>query len=107
MIELIIASAIHAAMLQTSAADSARSALRTCIKEAAAQAGSQKLAGDSFASFIRQRCAAQETSFKSAIWSFDSKNKVSKKQSEADATFQIEDFVASAAERYAAENSPQ
>lgn len=107
MIELIIGSAIHAAMLQTPAADSARNALRTCIKEAAAQAGPQKLAGDAFTSFIRQRCAAQETSFKSAVWSFDSKNKVSRKQSEADAMFQIEDFVSAAAERYAAENSPQ
>ena len=107
MIELIIGSAIHAAMLQTTAANSARSALRTCIKEAAAQASPQKLADDAFTSFVRQRCAAQETSFKSAIWSFDSKNKVSKKQSEADAMFQIEDFVAAAAERNAAENSPQ
>jgi hypothetical protein len=107
MIGLIIASAIHAAMLQTAAADAARSALRACIKEAAGQAGSQKLAGDAFTSFVRQRCSAQETSFKSAVWSFDSKNKVSKKQSEADATFQIEDFVAAAADRYAAENSPQ
>lgn len=107
MIELIIASAIHAAMLQTTAADNARSALRACIKEAAAQAGPQKLAGDAFTAFIRQRCAAQETSFKSAVWSFDSKNKVSKKQSEADAMFQIEDFVATAAERYAAQSSPQ
>lgn len=107
MIELIIVSAIHAATLQTTAADSARNALRTCIKEAAAQAGPQKLAGDAFTSFIRQRCAAQEASFKSAVWSFDSKNKVSKKQSEADAMFQIEDFVGAAAERYAAENSPQ
>ena len=32
-----------------------------------------------------QQCAAQETSFKSAMWAFDSKNKVSKKQSESDA----------------------
>lgn len=107
MIELMIASAIQAAMLQTAAADGARGALRTCIKAAAAQANTQKLAGDAFTSFIHQKCATEESSFKSAIWSFDSKNKVSRKQSEADAMFQIEDFVASAAERYAAENPPQ
>lgn len=107
MIGLVIASAIHAAMLQTAAADGARNALRSCIKEAAAQANTQKLASDAFTSFVRQKCSAQESSFKSAVWAFDSKNKVSRKQSEADVNVQVEDFVIMAAERFAAENAPQ
>ena len=41
------------------------------------------------------RC--RKRNFKSAMWAFDSKNKVSKKQSESDAGLQIDDFVASAA----------
>ena len=101
MIELVIASAIHTAMLQSAAANGARSALRACIKDAAAQATTQTLASDAFTSFVRQKCAAQESSFKSAVWAFDSKNKVSRKQSEADVKVQVEDFVTMAAERFA------
>lgn len=107
MIELMIASAIQAAMLQTAAADGARSALRSCIKAAAVEASGRKLGADAFANFIHQKCASEESSFKSAVWSFDSKNKVSRKQSETDAAFQIDDFVSAAAERYAADGSPQ
>jgi hypothetical protein len=107
MIGVMIASAIWAAAFQSAAADSARSALRTCLKSATAEAKTQKVANDAVAAFIRQKCTAQESSFKSAVWAFDSKNKVSKKQSESDANFQIEDFVTSAADRYAMESAPQ
>lgn len=106
MIVMMIASAIYAAAFQSAAADGARAALRTCIKQASAEAKTQKVANDAFAGFVRQKCAAQESSFKSAVWAFDSKNKVPKKQSESDAEFQIEDFVTSAADRYASE-APQ
>jgi hypothetical protein len=107
MIGLVMGSAIFAAAFQTSAADGARSALRTCLKAATAEAKTQKMANDAVGAFIRQKCTAQETSFKSAVWAFDSKNKVSKKQSESDVEFQVEDFVTSAADRYAAEAAPQ
>jgi hypothetical protein len=106
MIGLTIASAIFVALFQTAAADGARTALRTCIKQAAVEAKGQKITNDAFPGFVRGKCTAQETSFKSAVWAFDSKNKVSKKQSESDVEFQVEDFVTSAADRYAAE-APQ
>ena len=105
MFELTIASAILAAALQTAAADGARTALRTCIKQATVEAKGQKVTNDGFTAFVRQKCSTQETSFKSAVWAFDSKNKVSKKQSESDAEFQIEDFLSMAADHYA--NDPQ
>lgn len=107
MIGMMIASAIYAAAFQNAAADGARSALRACIREATTEAKTQKVATDAFEAFVRQKCTAQEASFKSAVWAFDSKNKVSKKQSESDAEFQIEDFVNSAADRYAMETAPQ
>ncbi|NUT00818.1 MAG: hypothetical protein HOP96_07580 [Sphingomonas sp.] len=107
MIVMMIASAIYAASFQTAAADGARTALRTCIKAASADAKGQKVANDAFPAFVRQKCSAQETSFKSAVWAFDSKNKVSKKQSESDSEFQVDDFVTSAADRYASDNAPQ
>jgi hypothetical protein len=107
MIEMVIASAIYAAAFQSAAADGARTALRTCIKQATTEAKTQKVATDAIAAFIRQKCTAQETTFKSAVWAFDSKNKVPKKQSEKDSEYQIEDFVTSATDRYAAETTPQ
>lgn len=102
MIELVIASAIHAALVQSTAADGARSSFRACLKQASVEAKAQKVASSGFTAFVRQKCAAQESNFKSALWSFDSKNKVSRKQSEADAQVQIEDFLTVAAERYTA-----
>jgi hypothetical protein len=107
MIGLIVASAIYAAAFQSSGADSARTTLRTCLHSAVEEAKKQKLAAGGFANFAHQQCAAQETNFKSAMWAFDSRNKVSKKQSESDAAVQIDDFVASATDRYSMETTPQ
>lgn len=107
MVKLLIGSVILAAMWQNAATDGARNALRACIKQAAAEAKSQKLGVDAVSALMHQKCAAQEASFKSAMWAFDSKNKVSRTQSEADAELQIEDLVTVAAERYAMDSSPQ
>ena len=107
MINLLAASAIVAMAWQSAAADGARTALRTCIKQATTDAKGQKLDTDAITALIRQKCTAEEVKFKAAVWAFDSKNKVSKKQSESDAELQVEDFVTSAADRYAMETSPQ
>ena len=107
MIELVIASAIHVALVQSTAADNARSALRACIKQATEQAKNQKLPASGFPAFANQQCASHAASFKAAVWAFDSKNKVPRRQSEADAQLQIEDFVTMAAERYELETTPQ
>ena len=106
MIVVMLASAIVAAAFQSAAEDGSRTALRSCIKQASVDAKGQKVASDGFTAFVRQKCAPQETSFKSAIWAFDSKNKVPKKQSESDAELQVEDFVAVAADKYAADIPP-
>ena len=106
MIEMIIGSAIYAAAFQTSAADGARTAFRTCIKQASTEAKGQKVANDAFAGFVKTKCAAQETSFRSAVWAFDSKNKVPKRQSDSDMQIQIDDFMSMAADKYASDNAP-
>ena len=103
----VVGSALLAAALQSTAADNARASLRTCIKAAGEEAKKQKLAADGFANFALQHCAAQVTSFKGAVWAFDSKNKVSKRQSESDANLQVDDFVTMATERYSMETTPQ
>ena len=107
MFVLVVASAILAAAFQSTSADTARSTLRTCLHTAVDEAKKQKLASAGFSAFAHQQCASQETNFKSAMWAFDSKNKVSKKQSESDASLQIDDFVTSAGERYSMETTPQ
>jgi len=107
MIEIVFASAIYAAAFQNAAADGARSALRTCIRAATEEARGQKIGNDAFPGFVRSKCTAQESSFKSAVWAFDSKNKVSRRQSEDDANLQVEDFVGMAAEKYAGDAAPQ
>lgn len=107
MIGLVFASAIYAAMFQSAAADGARTALRTCIKQAAETAKQQKMAADALPGFAHQQCANQETTFKSAVWAFDSKNKVARKQSEADVNVQIDDFMSVAKDRYTIETTPQ
>ncbi len=107
MIELVIASAIHAAMFQSAAAVSARQDLVTCLRKAVDEAKTQKVAADGFAGFANQQCAAQQAKLKAAIWAFDSKNKIPRSQSEADAEAQIEDYVATQAGRYEASLSAQ
>ena len=107
MIGLVVASAIWAAAFQSTAADGARTALRTCIKTAVEEAKKQKIAPTAFGPFAKTHCATQMSSFKSAVWAFDSKNKVSKKQSDSDSDLQIDDFLTMAEERYSMESSPQ
>ena len=85
MIGLVVASVIYAAAFQSSSADTARTTLRTCLHAAVEEAKKQKVTADGFTAFAHQQCASQESNFKSAMWAFDSKNKVSKKQSESDA----------------------
>lgn len=103
---MIIGSAIYAAAFQTSAADGARSAFRACIKQASTEAKGQKVPNDAFAAFVKSKCSAQESSFRSAVWAFDAKNKVPKKQSDSDVQLQVDDFMSMAADKYAADNTP-
>jgi len=75
MIKLLIWSAILAAMWQSAAADGARTALRTCIKSASTEVKGKKMAEDAFTAFVHSKCTTQESGFKSAMWSFDSKTR--------------------------------
>jgi hypothetical protein len=107
MIGLVIASVIQLAMVQSVAADGARKALLTCLHEAQDAAKTQKVAAAAYSQFAAQHCSAQADGFKSALWAFDSKNKVPKRQSESDAQAQVNDLVETSHERYEMANSPQ
>jgi hypothetical protein len=103
MIVLVVTSAIYAAAFQTAAANDARTAFRACLKQASVDAKGQKVTTDGFSAFARQKCSTQESGFKSALWAIDSKNKVPRKQSDSDAELQVEDFLATASDHYAAD----
>lgn len=107
MMTTIMTSILALAAVQSAATNSARDGLRTCIKEASTQAKTDKVAVDAFLAFAKGRCTAQEEGFTAAMWAFDAKNKVSKKQSAEDAALQIEDLLTVASERYAVENKPK
>ena len=107
MIAMVAASVILAASWQTAAAVSARQQLVKCLRDASTKAQADKVAPDAFTAFAHTACATQESALAAAIWAFDSKNKVSRKQSEADAQLQIEDYLATAEDRYRISIKPQ
>ena len=102
MITFVVASAIHLASWQNAAAVNARNELLKCLRETATKAESQKMPADGFVAFAHANCSSQEQGLKAAIWAFDAKNKVSRKQSEEDANLQIEDYVLTAEDKYRA-----
>ena len=102
MFGLTIASVIALAAFQTAAADNSRTELRNCLKEAVQQAKLDKVASDGFAAFANERCGKAADGLKSALVSFDVKNKVPRRRAESDAQLQIDEFVTMAADKYTA-----
>ncbi|HET7708044.1 MAG TPA: hypothetical protein VFK50_00760 [Sphingomicrobium sp.] len=107
MMTLVMSSVLILAAAQNATVNAARDGLRNCFREAIAQAKTDKVAKDAFQPFARTRCATQASSFTAAVWAFDVKNKISKKQSNADAELQIEDFLVMADERFQREATGQ
>ena len=96
-----------AAFLQSAAINSQRDAYLACLKTNFATANTQKMPIASFEPFLRQNCAAIETTFEASLIAFDVKNKVPRKQATADAKVQVNDFVSSSVERYEIMNRPK
>lgn len=102
MFGLTIASVIALAAVQTAAANDSRTELRSCLKEAVEQAKMDKITPDAFPAFANGRCGKAADGLKSALVSFDVKNKVPRRRAESDAQLQIDEFVTMAAEKYTA-----
>jgi hypothetical protein len=100
MMTLVMSSVLVVAAAQSAAVNTARDGLRNCFKTAIEQAKAEKVAKDGFQPFAKSHCTTQANSFMAAVWAFDAKNKVSKKQSNADAELQIEDFLFTADEKF-------
>jgi hypothetical protein len=99
MIFLVGASAIYLTALQASI-NAPRSAFESCLKASVEKASAQKVDGDGYDAFVRNACAGQLSSFKSAVVGFDIQNKMSRKEAASDADSMIADFVTGSADHY-------
>ena len=99
MIFLVGASAMYLAALQASI-NVPRDAFQACLKQSVDKATAQKITGDGYEAFVRTTCGGELNTFKSAVTSFDMKNKMSRKDASDDADAMIADFVSSSANHY-------
>ena len=96
-----------AALMQSAAINSQRDAYLACLKSNFETARTQKMPAASFEAFVRQNCAAIETTFEASLIAFDLKNKVPRKQAASDAKVQVDDFVTSSVVRYEIMTAPK
>ena len=89
-----------AAMWQTAAINSQRDTYLGCLGKARETAKVEKIAADGFEPYARTNCAAAAADLKAALIAFDVKNKISRKQADADAQVQLDDFIAGETQVY-------
>jgi hypothetical protein len=99
MIVLLAASAISLAATQASIT-APTNAFRTCLREAATKAKSEKVAGDGIEAYLKTACTGQMGSLKDALIAFRMKNGMSRKAAASDADMTVEDYVATPADNY-------
>ncbi|MEO5972627.1 MAG: hypothetical protein ABIP91_04610 [Sphingomicrobium sp.] len=96
----MISTIVIAALVQSAALTGQRQAFVACLRQAVDSAKAEKVSGDAFDAYVRQKCAPVEQTFVSSMVAFDLKNKVPRKQASTDAKLQIDDYVAGAVDRY-------
>lgn len=99
MISLLVASAVTLTAMQAGL-DVPRKNFNDCLRSAHDAALAQKIAAPDYGAFILTTCAAQVDGLRSGLIGFDVKNGVRRTQASADAQAQIDDYIASAAEKY-------
>ena len=99
MIVLLAASAISLAAAQASIT-APTNAFRSCLREAATKAKSEKVAGDAIEAYLKTACTGQMVSLKDALISFRMKNGMSRKAAASDADMTVDDYVATPADNY-------
>jgi hypothetical protein len=99
MIVLLAASAITLAALQASI-NAPTEAFRTCLREAATKAGTEKVSGDAYETYARNNCGGQMSTLKSAVIAFRMKNGMARRAAAADADMTVDDYVATSVDKY-------
>src|SRR5437868_6937918 len=99
MIALLFASAINLAALQASIS-APTDAFRSCLREAATKAKSEKVPGDGIEAYLKTACTAKMSTLKSALISFRIKNGMSAKAAASDAEMTVQDYIATPADNY-------
>lgn len=99
MIVLLAASAISLGAAQASIT-APTNAFRSCLREAATKAKSEKVAGDAIEAYLKTACTGQMGSLKDALISFRMKNGMSRKAAASDADMTVDDYVATPADNY-------
>jgi hypothetical protein len=99
MIALLAASTITLTALQASI-NAPTDAFRACLKEAAAKANSEKVAGTAYEAYARNACSGQLSTLKGAVIAFRVKNGMAKNAAADDANMTVDDYVATSVDKY-------
>jgi hypothetical protein len=99
MIALLGASVIYLAATQASIS-APTDAFRSCLREAASKAKSDKVAGDAIEAYLKNACTVQMGSLKDVLIAFRMKNGMSRKAAASDADMTVDDYVATPADNY-------
>jgi hypothetical protein len=99
MIAIVSVSAITLSLLQASIS-APTSAFRGCLREAAAKAQADKVAGDKIEDYLKTACTTQMGALTTAIVAFRVKNGMTKKAAAADAAMTVDDYVSTPADNY-------
>ena len=99
MIGFVIASAINLTALQSSISVPT-DAFRTCLRQAAAKAKTEKVSGDGIEGYLRSACTAEMGTLKEALVAFRLKNGMTRKAASSDADMTVDDYVATPADNY-------
>ena len=93
-----------AAVLAVAAADTAASAQRSafskCLKESVAKAKSAKVGLDAFEAFARTHCAEPEAALRKTVVALDTRNGISRRDANENATLEVDDYLFGTVERY-------
>lgn len=99
MISFAIATALTAASAQAAPPPQPRKNYAACLSAFMKKSLTEKMEPAAFGEALRPACSAQESSFKKSLIDFDAP-RFGRKQAEADAEMQVEDYLLNIQDKY-------
>ena len=99
MIILLAASSIYLSALQAGIT-APTDGFRSCLREAASKAKTEKVAADAIESYLKTACTAKMGSLREALIAFRMKNGMSHSAAASDASMTVNDYIATPADNY-------